>query len=168
MDNVSPEQNKALALGSRGRPEAAALMWTWQNNAAPDNGARAAALRNKGMLSAGVGLAAAGIFFALGHPTLASIVGAIALFTLITALVSPTGVYASIDGKLITFGRWVGTAVGWVVLMPVFVGFFVPFGLLFRRGAADPMKRAFDRSSASYWRKREADEDVEGRRKSQF
>lgn len=157
-----------LPLGDRGRAEAAALMWQWRNQDAGKQTDLASALRKKGLLQAAVGLAAAGAFFFFGIKIMAAIVATIASITLITALVSPTGAYAAIESALTKFAMFVGSAVAWIVLMPIFLGFFVPFGLIFRRGQKDPMKRMFVPEAASYWREREADADVAGRRRSQF
>jgi hypothetical protein len=165
---VASEPQAALALGVRGRQEAAALMWQWRDNGKAADVDRATQLRKKGVLQGAIGLAVAGVFFALGFQIMTIIVASIASITLLTALVSPLGAYAAIEGALAKFALWVGGIVAWIVLMPVFIGFFVPFGLIFRRGPKDPMKRIFVPEAATYWRERQADTDVEGRRRSQF
>ncbi|GEM_PF-2346188 len=169
--NLAPAPDSAadsFPLGNRGRVEAAALMWNWRDGGKTDETDRAAALRNKGIGQAVVGYIAAGVIFWLGIAILPFIVATIASITLLTALFSPLGAYAAIEGGLTKFAMWFGGIVSWLVLMPVFLLFFVPFGLLFRRGERDPMKRVFVPSAPSYWKERERDEDVAGRRKSQF
>lgn len=155
-------------LGSRGREEAAALTWNWQAKPSDRESKRATVRRKQGALQSLVGYAAAGGLTYVGHPTLAMVAGGIATMILLLALLSPLGAYAALERGLTTFGRGVGLVVGWLALMPVFVLFFMPFGLLFRRGAKDPMKRQFDAAMTSYWREREPDADVLDRRKRQF
>ena len=155
-------------IGARGRAEAAALMWKWQNSDAASGEASVDALRKRGMMQGAVGLVIAGFFFAIGWKIMSAVVATIGTLTLILALASPGRAYAAIDRMLQKLSGAVGGAVAWLVLMPVFIGFFVPFGLIFRRGEKDPMKRQFAPGATSYWREREADDDMEGRRKTQF
>ena len=42
----------------------------------------------------------------------------------------------------------------WIVMVPIFYGVFLPFGLLFRRGRRDRMKRYYDPDAQSYWEER--------------
>ena len=165
----NPRQPREVPrIGDRGRAEAAALVWKWQDQGDAAQADRAGALRKKGVFQGAIGLAVAAVFFVIGWRTMSMVVTAIASLTLLTALISPTGAYAAIERGLTRFAAIVGSVVAWIVLMPSFIGFFVPFGLIFRRGEKDPMKRMFSPSAPSYWRERVADEDVEGRRKSQF
>jgi hypothetical protein len=48
-------------------------------------------------------------------------------------------------------GRRIGRALTWLLLVPLFYLFFLPFGLLFRRGRRDRLKRYFDREATTYW-----------------
>ena len=167
--DTGTQASAGYGQASRGREEAAALMWNWQEK--PDNrdADKTSVLRKKGMMQGGVGLVIAGIFFfVLKWQIMAYVVTTIASITLLTALASPTGAYAAIERALTKFAAAVGVAVGWLVMMPIFLGFFVPFGLLFRRGKKDSMKRLFSPDEKTYWKERVADEDMEGRRRSQF
>jgi hypothetical protein len=47
----------------------------------------------------------------------------------------------------------VGTILTWALLVPLFYGFFWPFGRLFRRGRRDALERAWDRDAPTWWRK---------------
>ncbi len=158
----------ALPVGRRGSDRAAAVIWDWKREGSTDTAVHTSRLRTRGCLQGAVGLAIAGGIHALGHPTLALIVAAIGSFTLLSALVSPGGIYASIERGLQVFARRVGQVVGWIVLLPIYFGFFLPFGLLFRRGARDPMRRRFEADVGSYWNVRQPDEDVVQRHRSQF
>jgi hypothetical protein len=42
-----------------------------------------------------------------------------------------------------------------VLLVPLFVLFFLPFGLLARRGRRDRLGRFFDPDAPTYWKRRE-------------
>lgn len=140
------------------RPRAQEVAWNWAPTRPRDvdaTAARAAAMRRKGAVQGVVGLAIAGGLYALGHPTVAIIAASIASLTLVLAMVSPLGAFAAIEKVMRGFGVWVGRVVTVVVMLPIFAFFFVPFGLLFRRGAKDPMQRAVDTAASSYWRVRE-------------
>ena len=55
-------------------------------------------------------------------------------------------------------GRALGGAVSWTLLAVIFYTVFLPFGLLFRRGRKDSMKRYYEPTADSYWSQREAPE----------
>jgi hypothetical protein len=76
--------------------------------------------------------------------TVASIVG-------ISALASPLGLYAAIERLFLTLGRVTGRLLTWILLVPVFYGFFVPFGLLMRRGRRDRLQRRLEPDAPTYW-----------------
>ncbi len=153
-------------LGLRGRPEAAAVAWPTQARpldqrehprgaAGPQargSGPTARTQRTRGALQAALAGAVAAGLAAAGHPTGAWVVGGVALVTLSLALLSPLGLFSQLDRAMKRLGRAAGVAVSWLALTPVFVGFFVPFGLLFRRGRNDPLRRAWQPEARSYWR----------------
>ena len=66
------------------------------------------------------------------------------------------GVYATIERGIDALARRTGIALGWVLLVPVFYLFFLPFGLVMRRGRRDRMQRRFETEAISYWESREA------------
>jgi hypothetical protein len=152
----------------RGRPEASAAIWAWRE-AGHAEADTAAALRRRGLLQAAVGLAiAAGLYFGLGWRIIPAIAAAVAVFTAMAALTSPTGLYARISRALEAFGMAVGTLVTWIVLAPLFYLVFTPFGLVAKRGANDPMKRRYDRAAGTYWITRTPDADREAARLRQY
>lgn len=136
----------------RGRPEAAAAIWSWRDDGAPKR--RAAKLRRGALLRALIGAIAGGVIFWLERPIAAYVVWSVGAFVLFLALVSPLGGYAALERAVTFAGRLVGRALTWLLLAPVFYLFFAPFGLLFRRGARDPMKRRFE-ARESYWKERD-------------
>lgn len=135
-----------------GRPEAAAVVWDWR---APDDSPdRAAAARKAGVIRALVAGVAGGAFFFFGRVTMASVVWSLGGLTLLLALASPLGAYAALDRAVARLGQLIGTGLTWILLAPVYYLFFAPFGLLFKRGRKDPMKRALSKDAESYWEAR--------------
>jgi hypothetical protein len=139
-----------------GRPEAAAAIWAWRDRDAGER-ARLAKLRRSGVIRAVVAGIAAGVLFALDRPIVASIAVGIGTLTLVLALASPGGAYAALSRVVDRLGALIGALLTWVLLTPVFFLFFVPFGMLMRRGARDRLRRRFERERASYWTKRAPD-----------
>ncbi|RIL06458.1 MAG: hypothetical protein DCC71_06525 [Proteobacteria bacterium] len=128
-------------------------MWTWQSldAAAEPVQPPAGRVRLRGALQAGAGGAVAALLFAAGLRAPAFVVGGVASALLLAALLSPFGVFASIERAFAALGRWVGLALTWLLLPAIFYLFFVPFSRLFRRGRRDAMKRYFDPGAESYW-----------------
>jgi hypothetical protein len=100
---------------------------------------------------------AGALFFYFERPVVAYVAWSVGALTLLLAIVSPLGAYAALERAVAKVGLLVGTALSWLLLAPVFFLFVLPFGLLTRRGAKDPLKRAFERDAPSYWKKREHD-----------
>ena len=163
MNDTSPSP---LPIGPRGRLEAAAAVWSWQRG--DGSVARARTLRRQGWLQAGVGYLATVGLYLLGQPALAAVAGGLAVLTAALATLSPLSGYTRLRGALTRFGRGAGVLVSWVVLLPVFFAFFVPFGLMLRRGASDTMKRTLDPSAPSYWQTVGSEANVLSRQERQF
>jgi hypothetical protein len=133
-----------------GRPEAAAAIWNWREDAqASAPSARSARWRGvlRGALVASVGL----LLFAFWSTRVGAVVCIVAGVILFSALVSPTGLYAGVEGLFAALGKWTGQALTWIVMVPLFYLFFLPFGLLLRRGRRDRLKRYFESDAPSYW-----------------
>jgi len=75
----------------------------------------------------------------------------LSVLTLVTAAVRPL----ALDRALAALARGVGVVMTWLLLVPIFFVVLVPFGLLFRRGANDPLHRRFDPRLPSHWRAHE-------------
>jgi hypothetical protein len=133
-----------------GRPEAAATIWDWHK---PSSDAPAAAGRPRlrGLLRGAVVVAFGLLVLTLWSRSVGMVVLTIAGVILFSALVSPTVLYAGIERIFAALGRWTGQAINWVLMVPLFYLFFLPFGLLFRRGRRDRMKRFFDAEAETYW-----------------
>ncbi len=137
----------------RGSPEAAAAIWRQGTGAAraprPEESARAA--RRRGALQALLGIALGTAIFAFWSRGVGSVVLSLSTLLGLCALASPTGLYASIQALFALTGRATGTLLTWILMPLVFYGFFLPFGLLLRRGARDRMSRFFAPDAPSYW-----------------
>lgn len=139
-----------MSMPPAGRPEAAAAIWRW-NETDATSGPSARALRIRGALQAAVGAGVGALLIAYGPPLAGAVVLGIAALLLAAALLSPTGLYAAIQRPLQSLGRGLGSAVNWILLVPLFYGFFLPFGVLLRRGRRDRLKRRLDTAAPSYW-----------------
>jgi len=153
---VEKRSDRLRAGVTSGRPEAAAAIWGWRE-ASRRRGprpTRGKALRQAGIQAAVAGAIALALWqFGIGHAVLPVVIASIAGAVLLLALVSPAG-HAALDRAVMAAATWVGHALTWLLMVPLFFVFFLPFGLLFRRGARDPMERELRPDATSYWRER--------------
>jgi len=78
------------------------------------------------------------------------IIVALATFVLVSGLFFPA-VFLAVDGVMRAFGRVVGTALTWILLVPFFFICFVPARIILRLRGSDPMKRVFPSDEATHW-----------------
>lgn len=97
---------------------------------------------------------AGGALFFFERPIIASVAWSIGALTLTLGLASPLRAYAGLEKAVAALGRAIGTLLLWLLFTPVFFLFVAPFGLLFKRGARDPLKRRADPDAKSHWRAR--------------
>ena len=147
----------------RGRPEAAAAIMPAIDRAASE-AARVSKLQRGGVLRGLVALCAAGVLFFFGRWAASSVAATLGSLTLGLAITSPTRGYAALTRAVERLGELIGTVLTWVLLAPVFFLFFVPFGLLTRRGGGDRIGRRFDRAATTYWLTRGAKSDADRRK----
>jgi hypothetical protein len=154
----------------RGRPEAAAAIWTsriatnqsWASTAgggAPRSVERPASsgrARLRGLVQAAAGAAVGTLVLLFVSRIAGTVVLTIAGLIGLAALLSPLGLFAAIERLFASLGHQVGRALTWILLPGIFYLFFVPFGALFRRGRRDAMKRFFEADAETYWKLREA------------
>jgi hypothetical protein len=76
---------------------------------------------------------------------------AMAAGVLLSALLSPHGLHAGLERLFEATGRAVGRAMTWIVMLPLFYLFFLPFGRLRRRGRRDRLRRYFEADADTYW-----------------
>jgi hypothetical protein len=144
-----------MSEAHRGRPEAAAAIWTWQGSAPTAPAPTAGRVRLRGLAQAAVGAAAGAAILAFASRPLGIVVLSIASAIALAALVSPQGLFAGIERAFAALGHQIGRVLTWILLPAIFYLFFVPFSALFRRGRRDSMKRFFDASAQSYWKLRD-------------
>jgi hypothetical protein len=138
-------------MTTAGRPEAAAAIWSWEERPGTPHGETAGSARRRGLLRAIVVLAMGGLLFAFWSRTLGTVVLVVGGVIGFSALISPTGLYAGVEGLFVALGRWTGRGLTWLLLVPLFYLFFLPFGLLLRRGRRDRLKRYLEQDAESYW-----------------
>lgn len=147
--------SSSTAMSGTGRPEAAAAIWDWRRSQSRQrSGEERKRARIRGAVQAVVGLALGTVIFLFWSRGLAGVVWAIAGLTLAAALFSPDRAYARITWLIGFVATGIGVGMSWLLLTPLYYLFFAPFGLLFRRGAADRLERRFDRSAPTYWKRR--------------
>jgi hypothetical protein len=134
-----------------GRPEAAAVIWDWREQAESAPAESTGRARLRGVIQGSVALAVGAGFLLWGRTTIASVVFCVGSVILLAALVSPTGLFAGIEGLFATLGRWTGRLLTWILMLPLFYLFFLPFGALLRRGRRDRLLRFYEREANTYW-----------------
>ena len=135
-----------------GRPEAAEVIWRWREQGVSASREQSPGrARIRGSVQALVGGGAATAIYLFWSQMIGTVVFCIAAVILFSALVSPKGLYRALEGLFAALGNFTGRALTWLMLVPLFYLFFLPFGLLLRRGSRDRMKRYFEPDRASYW-----------------
>ena len=152
MNKVGTEPTEQT---SGGRPPVSSVVWNWRAGRDSDAQARHVYSRRQGAVHSFVGLVIAAVLFVLGRHTLALVAGSIATLSFLLSMISPAGLYTQLRRGVAQLGVWIGIALSWILLVPMFYLFFLPFGLLLRRGARDSMERNFNDTTGSYWKKRE-------------
>lgn len=135
-------------------PAASLPVWSREGReaGAGERARRAAAkARARGLVQGAVGAGAAVLLWLLWRTPFAYLVAAIALAVALLAAASPLGGYARLSGALETFGRWVGTAVTWLLMTLLFYLLFLPFGALLRARRRLRLTTGFDPAAATYW-----------------
>jgi len=142
--------NRATRLS--GRPEAAAAIWDWSSKESGKKpGPTASSLRLKALLQSFVGLTVGSLLFLYVSETIGMIAIGLASVILLSGLLSPLGLYSAIQRLFEATGRWVGQAMTWIIMVPLFYLFFAPFGFLMRRGRRDQLKCFYEPEASSYW-----------------
>ena len=147
---VSEEQNTAPRsfVAVPGRPEAAAVAW----RSASVGGAREP-LDGRGRIAAQTAVAAlVGASIAVfGSRALGIALLSIAALVFTAAMISPRTVSNALGGLFASTGRIAGTGLTWLLMVPLFYLFFLPFGALLRRGRRDRLQRFTDVGAPTYW-----------------
>lgn len=136
-----------------GSPEAAAAIWDWRKPGPNARAARRSPGRTRilGVLQA-FGLAVVSwVLFHYWSQSAAKVVLVLATIFLVTSLTSPNGLYAALLRLFGALGEATAKVVSWLLLGLVFYSFFLPFGLVFRRGHRDRLRRTLEPDAPSYW-----------------
>ena len=146
------QNTRERTLRLRGRPEASASIWNWQAEQVDARTEQTEpGVRLRGGLQALAGAAFGVLAFLFWSRTVGSVALGLAALILFSSLISPGGLYASIQRIFEATGRAVGRVLTWVLMVPIFYLFFLPFGLLLRRGRRDRLRRYFEPEASSYW-----------------
>jgi hypothetical protein len=93
---------------------------------------------------------------------------AIAAIILAAAITSPAGLYAALERALAALTHATGVGLTWILMSAIFFLVVTPFGLLFRRGRHDAMRRYFEANATTYWTERERGRSASTLRARQF
>lgn len=130
--------------------EASRAIWDWKGEAARASAlARTRQARARGAVQGAIGLGAGAALWAWsGGP------GPLALAALIlggAAILGAILAPRAMQTATLRASQALGAVITAAMLVVIFVIFIAPFGLLFRRGARDPLARRIDRGARSYW-----------------
>jgi hypothetical protein len=131
--------------------QASEVIWRWREAEAEAPGPSAASVRLRGSLQALAGYAVAVAIYLFWSQTVATVAFALTTMVLFCALASPHGLYALVRRLFDATGRVVGHATTWIVMIPIFYLFFLPFGKLLRRGRNDRLRRYYESEAETYW-----------------
>jgi hypothetical protein len=95
--------------------------------------------------------AVAAVFgYVFGQHHMGALVACMGIAMVVIGAISPKALHA-IDHVFQVFGTWVGLALSWILLVPVFVLCFVPARVILKLKGKDPMLRQFQKEKPSYW-----------------
>jgi len=148
-----------------------ASLTVW-NPSGVDRSARAAKklkqIRTGAALQGAIGLILALVIYLFLSKIFGVIVCSIALLLTVLAFCAPIAVYTPIKGGLARLSTIVGTTISFVVLLALYCLFFVPFGLLFRRGRRNKLSLDFAAERSSYWIDRNASSEPSSGKKKNY
>jgi hypothetical protein len=153
---------------NRGTEDASATIWNCQDSQITTSGSTASALRLKGCLQCIAAGVVSALFFYFGFIMMSYIAAGLGSLFFLTALLSPTGIFAVLNRGSRKLGYWLGSAIKWLIMPLIYYGIFLPFGKLFRRGRRDVLKRYYELDASTYWSTIELDRQESGSRKRQF
>lgn len=133
-----------------------AQIWPWDQ---PRPASTPASRRTRAIIQFTVALLAAGILLWIHHYRMATVVLAIGVIVLFSGLFLPK-VFAALERAGQMLGYAAGTALTWILLVPVYWLVFTPGRLLLLVLRRDPMRRAFPTQIPSYWIPRPPVKDV--------
>jgi len=139
-----------------GRPEAAGAVWDWRHDHLREvERSLQRQARIRATVQSLIGGVLGVLLFLFASRAVAALVWSLAGLTLAAALISPNQLYPKITGIISLLGTAIGRTMTWLLLAPLFYLFFLPFGILGRRGPNDRLERRFEPRVPSYWKKRD-------------
>lgn len=102
------------------------------------------------LLQAVIPAAVGAFFWYKGKPVAAGVLFGIGALLLVSGFLIPA-LFLTIEKAGRWFGKWVGTAITWILLTPVFYLVFVPGRLILMMQGIDPMSRKFPTDAKTYW-----------------
>ncbi len=123
-------------------------VWAWKSVAAPPRPAKHSPWRVA--LELLIPLAIAALFYYRGKLVPAAVVGVVGVSLFAVSRASP----AAASKIQLFFGRfsyWVGEALTWILLLPVFFLVFTPVAIWSRLKHVDPLDAELDQRKTSYW-----------------
>jgi len=130
---------------------AARAVWDPLRDPSVDRPRQAAVARRRGLLQAAIGFAAAALIAWRFGRAPAAIAAGVATVVGLLALVSPLGGLARVDRAVGRFAGWVGTAVGWLLMTPLYYLVLTPLGLVLRARRKLRLRRRPDPRATTYW-----------------
>ncbi len=144
-------------------PKVLQVTWNWRQPD-PEPTAPRVRLRRAAVTQALVMVAvSAGLQYGLGHILAGRIVAALAAVVLVLGFLAPA-IYRHVHAFGQSLGRFVGTCLTYLLLVPFFFLFFLPVALWLRLRGRDPLHRKFRDSQWTYWVSRTrqtADQNIE-------
>ncbi|MEO2167488.1 MAG: hypothetical protein ABGY42_05090 [bacterium] len=162
---------RAISRGTSptlGRPEAAALIWQWQAKAEAAESPSWRRARIRGAFQASAGAIAGSIMLWFGLTLMARGVFTLATILLLSSLLSPGGAYAFLERLFAAIAGRMGDGLMWLLMVPTYYLFFMPFGQLFRRGRNDRLKRFLQPDADTYWEPHEGPTSASTSRLDQY
>ena len=138
------------------------VIWNWRSDKlAVARELERSTNRRLGVIQGVVGLGIGVLVLLFWHGTLSYFILTVSGLVLLLALVSPVGAYKALSVLINRLTHSFGMVTTWILLLPTFYLFFVPFRLLFRRGAHDKLARTTNKSIDTYWNNRETAPDTD-------
>jgi hypothetical protein len=151
MRRLEPSMNSATPIEMTPSERAARAVWDPLRDPSVDRARRAAAARRRGLLQGAIGFAAAALLAWRFGRVPAAIAAGIATVMGRLALVSPLGGLARVDRGVARFAGWVGTAVSWLLMTPLYYLVLTPLGLALRARRKLRIRRGPDPRATTYW-----------------
>jgi len=131
-----------------------AAIWPWCNPPVRNSAEEKAKIRKRALIQSSVGVLV-GYFFALAmhKPVAAVVILVIAVWIFVSGLFIPVA-FTKTEVFFAKFGRGVGAALTWILLVPFFYLCFLPGHGLLALLRKDPLKLKFPSDEPTYWEDR--------------